>query len=461
MLAEVYKVPGKLDCLKPTDVLALERLHYTSFHLCALIFLVCAVIHTLLVDKIHAYARIVETREAHRYPSAERSLFVQTLLFLSEVEVVFAIWAIPLFLTLAGYYGLSTALEYINTRDYTEALFVVVILSISSTRPILHFAEKIIRFLARGLGGSLSAWWFVLLTFGPLLGSFITEAGAMAITALLLSKQFYDHHPSNKLAYGTLGLLFTNISVGGVLTNFASPAVLILSHAWHWSNWDVFYTFGWKAVIGILLVNLAYWAYFRRELYELNLHKKPTPDHNGDHPPPVWIILAHLFFLALIVMTSEYPAIFFATFLFFLGFHQGTRHHQHSLQLVRPLLVGLFLAGLVILGGLQGWWVLQILQDLSPKEVLGVALGLTAFNDNAAIAYLSILIPDLTPAFKYALFTAVIAGGGLTVIANAPNPAGYVMLAKHFGGSISAWRLFLAAFPCTMIFYAVFSLLSM
>ena len=464
MLAEFYKAPGKLDCLKPPGVLNLENLQYTTFHSWALVFLIAAVIHTLFVDKIHKFARALEIKYPPRH-AGQRSFFIQILYFLSEVEIIFAIWVIPLFFTIAGYYGWTTALEYINTRDFTEPLFVVIILSLASTKPIVQLAEKSMLFLARGFGGTLSAWWLTLLTIGPLLGSLITEAGAMAISALLLSKQFYDHRPSSKLSYATLGLLFTNISVGGVLTNFASPAVLVLSHTWKWSNWDVFTTFGWKAALGILFANGLYWFCFRKEFALLNARKKlntqfSTAPHDGTPPIPTWITTAHLLFMAVIVFTSEYPAIFIASFLFFIGFHQGTRRYQESLKLARPLLVGLFLAGLVILGGLQGWWVVRALVGLSPLEVLGMALGLTAFNDNTAIAYLAILIPDLSQAFKYALFTGVIAGGGLTVIANAPNPAGYVILSKHFGGAISAWKLLLGALPPTIIFYLTFSLLA-
>ena len=458
-----FKTAGKFDCLKSQDVLALEQLNYTTFHLIALCLLVIAIIHTLCVDKIHHFARALEAKQApkrlaSRFP---RSVGVQILYFFAEVEIVFAIWAIPLFLIMAGFHGWHVAIEYINTRDYTEALFVVIVLSLSSTKPIIQCAQKIIHFLAKGFGGSLSAWWLTLLTVGPLLGSFITEAGAMAIAAVLLSKEFYRFRPSPKLAYATLALLFTNISVGGVLTNFASPAVLVLSHAWHWSNWDVFSTFGWKAMLGIILANSLYWFYFRKEFVHLDQRKKLSTEVFNikimDEFVPWWIILLHLFFLAIIVLAAHYPAIFIASYLFFIGMYQATKQHQCALKLARPLLVGLFLAGLVIHGGLQGWWVVQALKDLNPVQVLAMAMGLTAFNDNTAIAYLATLIPDWSKTYEYALLTGVIAGGGLTVIANAPNPAGFVILASHFGGSVSSWKLAVAALIPAAIFYLIFS----
>jgi hypothetical protein len=433
-------------------VLALEELVYSPFHLTALILFACAVFHTLCVYKIEEWAVKWEMRRG------KRTVPIQLLYFLSQVEVIFAFWVIPLFFAMCFFYDWEVALEYINTRDYTEPLFVVVILSLTATRPIIQAAEAAIKWCAKGLGGSLSAWWFVLLTLGPIMGSLITEAGSMALCALLLSRQFYSYVPSLKLAYATLALLFVNVSVGGVLTDFASPAVLVLAHCWNWTTWDMFADFGWKAALGIGISNLVYWLYFRKEIAQLGLRRvealqKEEPEEKAI---PLWITLVHVLCIAWIVIVSHYPAVFIASFFFFIGFHQATRDHQYPIRLTHPMLVGLFLAGLVIHGGLQGWWVVSLLDGLSPLAVMGVAMSLTAFNDNTAISYLAALIPNWGELFEYAIFTGVIAGGGLTVIANAPNPAGYAILKHHFEGGIRPIKLFLAAVIPTLILYAVF-----
>lgn len=463
-LAEASKQPARFDCLKPPPVLELEALVFSPFHVIALVLFILAIIHTLFAYKIHDLARKVELRRASQNRSQrwKRGPLVQALYFLSEIEIVFAFWAIPLFLLTAFFFDWSVALEYIDTRDYTEPLFVTVILCLASTKPIVHAAEHALHWCARGLGGSLSAWWFTVLTLGPLLGSLITEPGAMALSALLLSRQFYQYNPSASLSYGTLALLFVNISVGGTLTNFASPAALVLAHAWGWSNGDMLVHFGWKAAAGIVLSNILYWLYFRKELFLLDVRRKAVAvwreqtSHKPECPIPTWVTATHLFFIFVVVAVSHFPAMFVGTFLLFLGFHQATRNHQNSVRLLRPLLVGLFLAGLVIHAGLQGWWVFAILDGLTPLSVMGVAMGLTAFNDNTAISYLSTLIPDWGPLFEYAIFTGVIAGGGLTVIANAPNPAGYAILSKHFGDGIRPTKLFLAALLPTLILYMLF-----
>lgn len=464
ILADILKNPSKFDCLKHPVVLEIESLEYSTFHLIALILFVFAIIHTLCVYKVHEWAKALELKQRPYFEGkeGERSFAAHVLYFLAEVEVVFALWAIPLFFVIGTFYGWTIGLEYFNTRDYTETLFVVVILSIASTRPIVNTAEKIIQWVAKGLGGSLSSWWFVLLTIGPLLGSLITEAAAMAVCALLLSHKFYEYHPSKKLSYATLALLFVNISVGGMLTDFASPAVLILSHCWGWTLKDLFFNFGWKAALGIVISNGIYWSYFRKELNHMNLRAKAMNIYSThtnkftENPVPFWITLAHILFMVLTVMVAHYPAIFIASFLFFIGFHQATRPHQHPIQIARPLMVGLFLAGLIVHGGLQGWWVVSILKDLDPLSVMGVAIALTGFNDNAGISYLSTLVPNWGTVFQYAIFTGIVAGGGLTVIANAPNPAGFAILKKHFAKGINPVYLFLAALIPTLILYGIY-----
>jgi hypothetical protein len=463
-LALIVKPPARLDCIKDPTVLELENLSFSSFHIIALLLFVFAIIHTLSIRKVHNWARQLEMRQPPKRLNSdhERKFSVQLLYFLSEIEVVFAFWAIFLFFAIVSFYGWHVALDYIDTREYTEPLFVAVILALSATKPIILLAEKCVTWCTTLFGSSISSWWLTLLTIGPLLGSFITEVGAMTLCALLLSRQFYQYRPSSQLAYGTLGLLFVNISVGGVLTNFASPAVLILSHAWNWSTPHIFYTFGWKILLGITLSNFIYWIYFRKELNTLNTRKKMllelNKQKNEENGPPVpfWITMIHVLFIIWSVTFSHYPAIFVGSFLLFIGFHQATRSYQYPIRLARPMLVGLFLAGLVIHGGLQGWWVLRLLDGLSPLAIMGTTILLAGFNDNAAIAYLTILLPDWGETFKYAIFTGIVAGGGLTVIANAPNPVGYAILRHHFSEGIRPLKLLKAAITPTLILYAIF-----
>jgi len=277
----------------------------------------------------------------------------------------------------------------------------------------------------------------------PLLGSFITEPAAMTIAALLLAKQFYDLKPSNRLKYATIGLLFVNISIGGTLTHFAAPPVLMVAAAWGWDMKFMFTHFGWHAISGIVLSNAAYFFIFRKEL--LGLKGAPVVKENPDDAIPVWVTGVHLIFLAFTVWMAHYPVLFIGGFLFFLAFSQATAHHQSKTELRTPLLVGFFLAGLVIHGGLQAWWIQPVLGSLGEIPLFAGATILTAFNDNAAITYLATLVPNFSDELKFAVVSGAVTGGGLTVIANAPNPAGQSILQRYFEDGVSPLGLLLAA----------------
>lgn len=432
-----------------------------------------AVLHTFVAGMFTAASHRLQARHDARMAAAGRplapSIAAEMLHFLGEIEVVFALWGLPLLIAIAATHGWSTATHYVNNSvTYTEPLFVVVIMALASTRPIIALAESWVRVLANLGGGSPGAWWFVLLTVTPLLGSFITEPGAMTIAALLLARQFYDLNPSPTLKYATLGLLFVNVSIGGTLTHFAAPPVLMVARVWEWDAPFMIAHFGWRAALAILVSTTAYYAYFREEFRKLG-SLKPVPEievaaeeASSDRALlaiPSWVTMVHVAFMAWTVVNAHYPALFIAGFLFFIGFAKATAPYQARLDIKTPLLVGFFLAGLVIHGGLQGWWIAPVLSSLSVEGLFWGATILTAFNDNALITLLATLVPNLGDAFKAAVVEGAVTGGGLTVIANAPNPAGQALLGRFFEDSISPLRLLLAAIIPTLIAAAAFRLI--
>jgi Na+/H+ antiporter NhaD/arsenite permease-like protein len=310
--------------------------------------------------------------------------------------------------------------------------------------------------------GSAGAWWLSIMILAPILGSFITEPAAMTIAALLLARQFYELKPSPKFAYATLGLLFVSISVGGTLTHFAAPPVLMVAAPWGWNTSFMLLHIGWKAVVGIVISTLLFYAYFRQELVELEKVRVQAEQNAVSRPEravPLWITVVQLLFMALTVYFAHHPALFIGGFLFFLAFAQATAHHQSKLDLRPSLLVGFFLAGLVIHGGLQGWWIEPVLKSLGELQLFLGATILTAFNDNAAITYLATLVPGFTDELKYAVVTGAVTGGGLTVIANAPNPAGQSILNRFFPEGIAPGGLFVGALIPTIVMGLCFMLL--
>jgi hypothetical protein len=434
------------------------------FNAVATVIFFLAVLHTFFAPKLLHWSHVVEERHRARlklHPAAddrdedgrpdEVSFGGQILHFLGEVEAVFGIWAVVLGVAIVWFRGIDTAVYYIGEKvNFTEAIFVVVIMALASTRPVLRLAENCMRVVASAGGGRPVAWWFSILTVAPLLGSFITEPAAMTIAALLLAKQFYALKPGAKLKYATLGLLFVNISIGGTLTHFAAPPVLMVAAAWGWDIRYMFTHFGWHAISGIVLTNVAYFFVFRKELLAM---KPGTTDLAvaKEEPVPVWVTLVHLGFLGFTVWMAHHPALFIGGFLFFLAFAQATAHHQSRVELRSPLLVGFFLAGLVIHGGLQGWWIEPVLGSLGRVPLFVGSTILTAFNDNALITYLATLVPGFTEQLKFAVVSGAVTGGGLTVIANAPNPAGQSLLQRYFPEGVSPLGLFLGALVPTLI----------
>ncbi len=460
-----WTTPSLLLGLQPAAPVGLgevlrERIAADPFNVVATVIFACAVLHTFLTGRIRHLAHAVEERHRARMSRRpdgveEVSFGGQILHFLGEVEAVFGLWVVVLGAAMVAMKGLQPTLHYLGDEvNFTEATFVVVIMALASTRPVLQLAEAGLRAVASLGGGRPVAWWLAILTVAPLLGAFITEPAAMTIAALLLSRQFYDLEPSLRLRYATLGLLFVNISVGGTLTHFAAPPVLMVSAAWEWGFRHMLTQFGWRAVLGILLANLFYFLIHRRELMELQA--RPVAGAERTAGVPVWVTAVHLVFLAFTVAVAHYPALFVGGFLFFLAFSEATAHHQSRLELRGPLLVGFFLAGLVVHGGLQAWWIEPVLGRLGELPLFLGATLLTAFNDNALITYLSTLVPGLTPALKYAVVAGAVTGGGLTVIANAPNPAGQSLLQKHFPGGISPLGLLFGALIPTLVMGAVF-----
>lgn len=445
------------------------RVAAAPFNLVATAIFLLAIGHTFLTARFRHWAHVAEEKHAaslaRRAPPStdtnddgapdEVSFKGQVLHFLGEVEAVFGIWAAVLAGAIGYYFGWGAVLGYIGEKvNFTEPMFIVVIMAIAGTRPVLRFAEACMRRIAAVGRGTTGAWWLAILIVAPVLGSFITEPAAMTIGALLLARQFYALKPSPRFAYATLGLLFVNISVGGTLTHFAAPPVLMVAGPWQWDTPFMLLNFGWKAALGILVATAIYYAVFRVELRTLETTRQLAAEGaqaRPEPPVPVWITIVQLLFMAFTVLVAHYPPLFIGGFMFFLAFSQATAHHQGRLELKAPLLVGFFLAGLVIHGGLQGWWIEPVLKRLDEFPLFVSSVLLTAFNDNAAITYLATLVPGFTDPLKYAVVAGAVTGGGLTVIANAPNPAGQTILQRFFPQGVSPLGLLTGALLPTLV----------
>jgi Na+/H+ antiporter NhaD/arsenite permease-like protein len=404
---------------------------------------------------IHTFSTKYFEGLAHRYPKHEGLFHL-----LGEVEVVFGFWAFILIGVMAFYSGGTQAVDYLESRQYTEPLFVFVIMVVAASRPIIEFAKQLVIKTARliPIHQTLAQTW-VALSIVPLLGSLITEPAAMTLAALILAPLIFRKEIPEWIKYAAIGVLFVNISIGGTLTSYAAPPVLMIAANWQWDSWYMLTHFGWRTMIAVF-INASLITYFlNKKINQSDLIlAKDDMNIESEHPVPLSVSLLHVMFLAGVVVFAHHPIIFFGVFLMFLGFTTAYARFQSPMILKEGLLVGFFLAGLVVLGGLQQWWLQPIVEGLEPLALFFGAAGLTAITDNAALTYLGSLIQGMSSESKYMLVAGAVAGGGLTVIANAPNPAGATLLKRGFADdSIGAPGLFLGALPPTFI--AMFFLL--
>lgn len=416
----------------------------TTLELFAVIVFGLAVSHTFAVNYFK--------KKASNYP--EGSIAENSFHLIGDVEVALGAWAFIFFIGYISIKGMHPAIEYIEHRDYTEPMFVFVIMTMAATKPVLVFVNKIMETIAKIIPGPTNGTFFIVaLILGPLMGSFITEPAAMTVCALILKSRYMDHDIPEKIKYWILGTLFVNVSIGGVLTHYAAPPVLMVAKEWGWDTSYMIQHYGWKAAIGATINTLLLAKFAWRHIVQLNsVEEKDTM-----MSPPIWLIVTHLVMIGGVVFFSHHIPIFIGLLLLFLGITKVTQEFQTKLKLKESMLVGLFLAGLVTIGGMQQWWLQPILSEMSELYLFLGGTGLTAIFDNAALTYLGSQVQGLSEMAKYALVAGAVAGGGLTVIANAPNPAGYALLVDSFKGKkISPLYLFLGALAPTLIIMCCF-----
>ncbi|MBL7544015.1 MAG: putative Na+/H+ antiporter [Bdellovibrionaceae bacterium] len=409
----------------------------------ATFFFMVAILHTFSVsffNRIAAYA-----------PSGS----VRQRLFhlLGEVEIVFGFWSICFILGYIFLEGKESAIEYLNTRAYKEPLFVFVIMVVCSSKPIKDFTAALIgRFVKLPILNPQIIFFFTVFSVAPLMGSFITEPAAMTMVAtLVLNVLFQKNKISEDLKYACLGLLFVNISIGGTLTPYAAPPVLMVADKWGWDLSYMLGHFAWKAMLSCFVSTLIYFIIYKRQILALCIST------NNLKTSPIWVQIISLLFVALIIVTHTTPLFFIGLFIFYLGFVKVTKKFQEELKIKESLLVGIFLTGLVVLASLQNWWLKPIVGGISAKWLYLSSIALTAITDNAAITYLGTLVNPLSEESKFALVSGAVIGGGLTVIANAPNPAGYGILNSEFGEKgIQARGLFIGAIIPTLTAAVIF-----
>lgn len=419
----------------------------TTMEIVATILFATAIIHTFSVP---VFARLANKGGAHS------GLWHM----LSEVEAVFGVWAFILIVFISVFIGLDQAVEYMDTRNFTEPAFVFAIMVVAASRPILDMVSKLVKVIANILPlRNEYAMFFVTMSVVPLFGSLITEPAAMTLAALLLRDQYFKRTGRAGFKYLTLGVLFVNISIGGVLTSYAAPPVLMVAQTFNWDTAFMATHFGWRAAVAVFINAALLTIISRAALVEAPASVPQETETKRRVDVPVVVMAIHLVFLIGIVLAAHHTVIFLGMLMMFIGYATAYRQYQNPLMIREGLMVGFFLAGLVILGGLQKWWLQDLLGGMSPTALFLGSTALTAITDNAALTYLGSLVEGTSELWRYMLVAGAVTGGGLTVIANAPNPAGFSILKGTFpDGAISPLRLLLSAAIPTLIAATMFLL---
>lgn len=420
----------------------------TTAGLIATFCFVCALIQSLNARRILDLSD--ELKEKRPYIS-------RFLHFAGEPEIVMGLWAAVFLFALMVLWGFEAGLQWMDNRVFSEVIFIFVIMVLASTRPITDFAESIISKLANIMPVAPHLrMYFSIMLIGPLLGSLITEPAAMTISALLLKDAIFKPlrtKITDKFFYTTLAALFVNVSVGGTLTHFSAPPVLMIARVWEWDTPFMFMNFGWKALLAVLLnTGIATWIN-REKLKSTVSTVIPVEKKKA----PFWITMVHLVFVTFCVLAVHHPAFVVGLFLFFLGFYNITREEQSEVKIEESLLVGFFLGGLLILTAKQGWWLKPILASIQDLPLYIGTLALAPVTDNAAITSLASQVETLTDHSKYLIVAAAVVGGGMTIIANAPNPAGFTLLREFCPGrNLKPLQLFLRASVPTLLTALIF-----
>jgi hypothetical protein len=403
-----------------------------------------------LITILHTFATKFFINLANQFPRYKNFLHM-----FGEVEFIFGFWALILVIILLFILGAGQTISYLSEQRFTEPLFVFVIMVIAASKPILDFSLLLVIRFSKLIPIPITVgFYFITMTFIPLLGSLITEPATMTLAALILRDYFYNKKISNKLKYATIGTLFVNVSIGGALTPFAAPPILMVASKWNWDLSFIFFTFGWRAILVVVINSLFLTFLFYKELSSIkNLRFKKIN-------LSLKVLAVHLISLLAIIIFAHQAFIFFGIFFIFIGFASFYKKYQNPLIIKESFMVALFLVSLVILSGQQQWWLQNMLTELTANQIFYGATALTAIIDNAALTYLGSLAEGLSDQFKYALVAGALTGGGLTIIANAPNPSGYAILCKKFDNKIiSPLYLFISAIPPTIVAIILFKLI--
>lgn len=418
-----------------------------------------AVIHTFLTPWLtRLYEECLHKKMI--FPERWRQyLWLSELLrIVSRVELVFVLWAIPLFFLFLYTEGYRVTMAYFDSRNYVFSLFIVVMLILLESRPIEYLSQRIFSSAAKIGKQSPICWWWTIMIAAPLSTFFLKESGAMIIAATLLSKHFYQLSPSPKFCYATMGLLFSNISISGLTSSFSSRALLTILPEIKWTSSFIITHFCWKVILAVLISTMIFFLFFRKEFKKF---PKTIPSSTiMQNRVPYWTIFIHVVLVGCVILSRAIPLFLGFILVFYLGFQRFTIFYQNPIKTAKVCFVGLFYAGVVIFGELQEWWMLDLMHGMSDFGYMMTSYMFSIFLDNALVNHIVHNLPMANDCYLYLVLVGSMSAGGLTLVSNMPNIVGYLILRPTFPQSdISLIRLFWSALIPSIVSLSIFWLL--
>lgn len=374
------------------------------------------------------------------------------LRFITHPESAMVMWATVLLGVQWWGSGSTGVIKYVSRLHLIEPIYVATILIVCSTPSLIRSIRWTIFSVAHRLPVNTPMTFFVLaIVLGSLSGSIITEPAAMTLMCTIIGDTFLTSTRSDPFKYAVLGLILVSVSIGGALTPFSAPPIVMVATAWGWTLPVILRNFALPVIVSIVASTVIITMIFRREL--------TTPVAIVSRPRrPDWIVstIAMTLLVATLIVRHSLPSLL-AILLIATGVIMVTSRRVAIAAVESGVWVGLFLVGVIILGGLQTWWVAPIIRSLPPSQLFMASIVVSAVADNAALAYLGTLVPDICRIKQLAIVGGAVCGGGLTVIANAPNPIAFRLLAPAFGSNgINPVKLALAAVGPTLLVAALF-----
>lgn len=404
----------------------------TPFQLVSTICFALAIIHVFFSDKFQKKAA-ASKGGAHTFYA-----------FFGNTTLIFGIWLIPTLICMFIFEGHEALQEAFESLNYREPFAYFVLITIATVRPMIQLFHFVLAKISDLFGNRLSLFWGSALFLSALIGGIFSPIAVMTLLCLYLSSTFFTLKPSRHLTYFTFATILIVISASATIfpVNFNFFFQLVdpnLSHR------ELFRLFGYKALIAIALLIGLGMRMFKKEF--LALQQKASNITHDKGP----ITARHLFYFLIFLLASfgsENAYILLMAIAITIIIHKAfyrEKGKEGELKLYLPLTIAFFTATLEIFARLQTWWAAELLSSLDQVQTFFWTYALTGLNEHVPL--------EASHITRNVSFLAVVAGGGLTLIAKSANIVAKKILKHNFPDqAVSPFRHLIYAIPLTLLF---------